>query len=132
MTTSVTNGVVITVNTQLLSKKVATKTESYIFEYEIEILNLNNYKIKLLEREWEINDLVGHKEVVHGFGVIGKQPIIEPFETFKYKSFAETKSGLSTMKGRYFFTIINERNERTTHFYSDIPKFELFCNHKLN
>jgi ApaG protein len=73
----------------------------YVFAYTIRIHNRGNVAARLLARHWEITDGNGRTEEVHGDGVVGEQPWLEPGEDFQYTSGVVLETGDGAMHGRY-------------------------------
>lgn len=73
----------------------------WVFQYTVRITNLGTESVQLLSRHWIITDAVEHVEHVKGPGVVGKQPVLEPGESFKYSSWCPLKTPTGTMHGTY-------------------------------
>ena len=58
----------------------------YAFSYFITIENKSEKTVQLLERFWTIFDSLNNTEIVEGEGVVGQTPVLEPQDTYKYKS----------------------------------------------
>ena len=58
----------------------------YAFAYTITIANIGQVAAQLLSRHWLITDANGRIQEVHGDGVVGQQPLIEPGKAFQYTS----------------------------------------------
>ena len=93
----------------------------YYFSYEISIQNKSGKKVKLLSRHWNIINGFGDNKQIDGEGVIGKKPIINPGEVFKYSSYCPLSTQYGTMNG--FYTMKDESGEI---FKVIIPKFSLY------
>ena len=100
---------------------------NYYYLYEVTIQNKSRKKIKLLSRHWDISDGSGNKKKIDGDGVVGKNPIINPGEMFKYKSYCPLKTEFGFMSG--FYTMKNEDGEI---FKVLIPEFPLVLNNVIN
>ena len=60
--------------------------------------------MQLIDRHWEITSGSSSEiEIVDGEGVVGKQPHLEPGESFRYTSAAVLESSFGTMEGHYNF-----------------------------
>lgn len=92
----------------------------YVFTYGVKITNLGFKPAKLLRRYWKINDGSGDKHDVEGEGVVGKQPMIQPGESFTYQSYCPLKSSTGNMRGRYLM-----EDEEGNKFSIIIPVFFL-------
>ena len=99
----------------------------YYFSYEISIQNKSGKKVKLLSRHWNIINGFGDNKQIDGEGVIGKKPIINPGEVFKYSSYCPLSTQYGTMNG--FYTMKDESGEI---FKVIIPKFSLYQPEVIN
>jgi ApaG protein len=73
----------------------------YVFAYTIRLHNRGSVAARLLARHWSITDGNGHTEEVHGDGVVGEQPWLEPGEDYQYTSGVVLETGDGAMQGRY-------------------------------
>ena len=73
----------------------------YVFAYTIRIRNSGRVAARLLARHWHITDGNGRIEEVHGDGVVGEQPWLEPGEDFQYTSGVVLETGDGAMQGSY-------------------------------
>ncbi len=92
----------------------------YFWAYHIEIANEGEHTVQLLSRYWRITDAHGRAEEVRGPGVVGKQPVLKPGESFTYSSGAPLPTASGFMVGRY--QMARDNGER---FEIDIPAFSL-------
>jgi ApaG protein len=92
----------------------------WFFLYTIRITNEGRETVKLLSRHWIITDAMGVVREVRGAGVIGKQPLLEPGESFEYTSGCDLTTPFGSMRGTY--EMITEAQER---FDVQIPPFTL-------
>jgi ApaG protein len=76
--------------------------ESYFFfAYRVRISNAGPETAQLISRDWIITDSDGHTERVQGEGVVGKQPVLEPGQSFDYTSFCPLRTSMGSMQGSY-------------------------------
>lgn len=75
--------------------------EHYVFAYTIRITNHGEHAARLISRHWIITDANGVMQEVRGEGVVGKQPLLKPGETFEYTSAAAIPTPNGTMEGSY-------------------------------
>lgn len=128
MTSLITNGIKISVETIYLSGISKPLKNEFLFNYKITIENLSNYTVKLLRREWKIQDGFGNISIIEGKGVVGKQPVIEPNQTHQYISGCQLNTEIGFMSGIYKMeTIFNNKTIEVR-----IPKFRLITPFKLN
>lgn len=92
----------------------------YFWAYTIEITNNGDEIVQLRSRHWRITDGNGHTEEVKGAGVVGKQPVLKPGETFSYTSGCPLTTSSGIMVGTY--QVETEEGER---FNIAIPAFSL-------
>lgn len=110
----------IMVNVQYLSQQSQPDNDEYVFAYTIKIQNNGIEKCQLITRHWVITESDFSVQEVHGEGVVGKQPIIEPGKSFEYTSAAILKSEVGTMKG--FYDMVTDDGRV---FKAAIPQFTL-------
>ncbi len=99
----------------------------YFFSYKVKIINNSEKTVKLLSRYWNIIDGEGLSEDIHGPGVIGQTPSINPKNFFEYTSFCPLQTPIGFMKGSY--RMILENGEQ---FDAEIPQFKLVAHEYLN
>lgn len=128
MTTTITKGIKVTVDTEYQQEYSNPVHKHYVFTYQITIENLSDKTIQLLSRHWDIIDLTHPKREVEGEGVVGKQPILEPGQMHQYVSGCNLKSCFGKMMGYY----IMERLVDGKKFSVDIPKFDMIVPFKMN
>jgi ApaG protein len=92
----------------------------YIFAYTITIKNIGKLPAQLVSRHWIITDGNNEVQEVRGLGVVGKQPLLQPGESFQYTSGSSLTTPIGTMKGTYQMVA-----EDGTHFEAVIPEFVL-------
>ena len=73
----------------------------WVFEYTVRITNVGKDTVHLLARHWIITDALERTREVQGPGVVGKQPILKPGESFQYSSWCPLKTPTGTMHGTY-------------------------------
>ncbi len=88
--------------------------------YTIVIVNSGRETVQLKTRHWIITDGTGRNQEVHGEGVVGEQPILEPGERFEYTSGVPLSTASGFMTGSY--QMVTEDGEP---FDIDIPTFSL-------
>ncbi|MCW5581305.1 MAG: Co2+/Mg2+ efflux protein ApaG [Luteimonas sp.] len=110
----------IQIATQFLDEESVPEQDRYVFAYTIRIRNLGRLPAQLLARHWIITDGNGRTEEVHGDGVVGEQPRLEPGEQFTYTSGATLPTSVGTMEGRYDMV-----GDDGTRFDAPIPPFTL-------
>ena len=117
---AVTRGIRVTVEPRYVSEESRPDEGKYFFAYTVEITNMTAERVQLKSRHWRIVDGTGHAHEVRGPGVVGKQPVLGPGETFTYTSGCPLTTPDGTMQGDY--TMIDAAGET---FRAEIPPFSL-------
>lgn len=91
----------VEVTPRYLADQSEPDADRYVFAYTIRISNRGLVAARLVARHWSITDGNGRTEEVHGEGVVGEQPWLEPGEHFEYTSGVVLETGEGEMHGRY-------------------------------
>ena len=105
---------------QYIPEQSDPENDRYIFAYTITIKNVGSVAAQLVSRHWIITDGNNEVQEVRGLGVVGKQPLLQPGESFQYTSGSSLTTAIGTMKGTYQMVA-----EDGTHFEAVIPEFVL-------
>lgn len=105
---------------QFLPEQSDPDADRYLFAYTITIRNQGQRPAQLISRHWIITDGNNEIQEVRGLGVVGKQPFLQPGESFEYTSGCSLTTPIGTMKGKYQMV-----GEDGTPFEVDIPEFVL-------
>jgi len=105
---------------QYLAEQSDPENNRYLFAYTITIVNVGEVPAQLVSRHWIITDANNEVQEVRGLGVVGKQPLLKPGESFQYTSGSSLTTPVGTMKGSYQMVA-----EDGTHFAAEIPEFVL-------
>ena len=73
----------------------------FVFAYTITVTNTGSVAAQLVRRPWIITDADHRVQEVKGQGVVGKQPVLKPGESFEYTSGASIPTAVGTMRGSY-------------------------------
>lgn len=103
------------------------QAEHYAFGYEITITNRCAMPVRLLNRHWIITHGNGFIEEVHGEGVVGEKPRLEPGQSYTYNSGALIPTPTGSMSGCYEF--VTDSGES---FNAPIPEFVLAAPESLH
>lgn len=117
---AITDGIEVSVEPYYLDDESKPEESEFLWAYMVEIHNGGSEPVQLKSRYWMITDGLGRVEEVSGEGVVGKQPVIEPGETFEYSSGCPLPTDSGIMAGSY----IMEREDGTS-FEVTIPAFSL-------
>jgi len=105
---------------QFIPDQSDPENDRYVFAYTITIKNVGTVPAQLVSRHWIITDANNEVQEVRGIGVVGKQPLLQPGESFQYTSGSALMTAIGTMKGSYQMVA-----EDGTHFEAEIPEFVL-------
>lgn len=73
----------------------------FVFAYTITVTNTGSVTAQLISRHWIITDAEHRVQEVKGQGVVGKQPVLKPGESFEYTSGTSIPTAVGTMRGSY-------------------------------
>lgn len=128
MITSISNDIEIQVECTYLEKHSRPSRNFHFFGYKIHIVNRSQHPVRLVSRYWQITDAGFDHREVEGPGVVGQQPILEPFESFTYTSGCDFKGFIGKMEGFYVFMNLDTQES----FKAKIPEFICQANYTLN
>lgn len=121
-----TRGIRISVRSFYLEDQSEPDDGHYVWAYRVKIENNGREPVQLLRRTWRITDANGRTQHVHGVGVVGEQPLLEPGESFEYTSGTPLDTPSGFMVGAYHM-IIPSSGEN---FDVAIPPFSLDSPHQ--
>ena len=121
-----TRGIRVSVRSFYLADQSQPDEGKFVWAYRIKIENQGRETVQLLRRTWHITDANGRTQRVHGPGVIGQQPIIEPGESFEYTSGTPLDTPSGFMTGVYHMVVSDSGEE----FDAEIPIFSLDSPHE--
>lgn len=98
---AVTRGIRVTVQSEYAPERSQPSDGQWFFLYTITIANEGTDTVQLLTRHWIITDGTGRIEEVRGPGVVGKQPVLNPGESFTYTSGCPLETPFGVMQGTY-------------------------------
>ena len=110
----------ITIETAYIEEQSVPLQSRYVFSYTINIQNDTREPVKLLRRHWIITDANNKIQEVHGDGVVGVQPHLQPGQSFTYTSGAILETLVGCMQGSYYFV-----TDDGIEFDAPIPVFRL-------
>ena len=91
----------VEVETNYVQEQSLPEKNRYVFAYTITITNTGSMAAKLLRRHWVITDANNKIQEVHGDGVIGEQPHLQPGQSFRYTSGAMLETPVGCMEVTY-------------------------------
>src|ERR1700720_1082705 len=95
---AVTNNVRVEVESQYMPGHSQPFQNQWAFSYTVRITNEGHDTVKLLSRHWIVTDANDHTEEFKGPGVVGKQPVLGPGESFEYTSWCPLKTPSGVMR----------------------------------
>lgn len=101
MSTTVTQGIRVTIDSHYLIERSTPSEGQYAFAYHVRISNEGEQTAQLRSRYWLITDGDGRVQEVRGEGVVGAQPRLEPGQTFEYTSWCMIGTPHGSMEGAY-------------------------------
>jgi ApaG protein len=115
-----TDGITVRVSVSFLAEQSEPAKGRWFWAYHIRIENGRDAVVQLLDRHWSIVDGRGARQDVHGVGVVGEQPVIEPGKSYDYVSGCPLNTPTGAMEGSYHMV-----HEDGTGFDVAIPRFPL-------
>ncbi len=97
----VTHDVQVSVRAFYLDDQSHPDDGEFFWAYRVRIENRGREPVQLLRRTWHITDARGRTQYVHGEGVVGEQPLLEPGEIFEYTSGTPLDTPSGFMRGAY-------------------------------
>ena len=101
MSSSTTQGIRVSVESEYLIERSTPSESQYAFAYTVQIVNEGSAPAQLRSRHWFITDGDGKIEEVRGPGVIGAQPRLESGQGFEYTSWCMLRTPHGSMHGTY-------------------------------
>lgn len=121
-----TRDICVSVRSFYLADQSDPEEGRYVWAYRVRIENRGATALRLERRTWRITDNLGRTLTVHGEGVVGQTPLLDPGESFEYTSGTplETPSGIMVGAFHMFAPATEER------FDVAIPAFSLDSPHE--
>lgn len=119
--TAVTRDVRVSVRAFYLEDQSKPDESHFVWAYRVTIENQGGVTVQLLKRSWHITDAMGRTQQVHGPGVVGEQPVLEPGESFEYTSGTPLSTPSGFMRGTYHMV----ERDSGENFDVAIPAFSL-------
>ncbi|MCR6733328.1 MAG: Co2+/Mg2+ efflux protein ApaG [Afipia sp.] len=117
---AVTRQIEVVVEPSFLPERSSPEDGRFFWAYTVAIVNAGTETVQLKARHWIITDGTGRNQEVHGEGVVGEQPVLEPGERFEYTSGVPLQTPSGFMSGSY-----QMETEDGEPFDIDIPPFSL-------
>ncbi len=97
----------VDVQARYIEEQSNSAEDRYAYAYTVVIRNEGSVASQLISRHWIIEDESGPVAEVHGLGVVGHQPLLQPGERFEYTSGSQLRTANGTMRGSYFFVAVD-------------------------
>lgn len=120
MPEAVTRNVRVQVEAEFAPGRSNPQLSQWSFYYRVRVVNEGPETVQLLSRHWIITDAMGTMREVRGPGVVGKQPKLDPGESFEYTSGCDLTTPFGSMRGTYQMVTSEQQ-----HFDIEIPMFTL-------
>jgi ApaG protein len=101
MSSALTQGILVTVQSQYIPERSSVSSRQFAFAYTVRIANRGSEPAQLKSRHWIITDSDGQVQEVRGDGVVGEQPVIKPGGHFEYSSWCVIATASGSMRGTY-------------------------------
>ena len=98
---TVTQGVRVQVMAQYSPEQSQPLQNQWFFLYTVQVSNEGIETVQLISRHWIITDADHQVKEVRGPGVVGKQPVLDPGESFQYTSGCPLSTPFGSMRGTY-------------------------------
>jgi ApaG protein len=122
----ITRDVHVSVRSFFLADQSQPDENHFVWAYRVKIENKGPEPVQLLRRTWQITDARGRTQHVHGAGVVGEQPVLEPGESFEYTSGTPLDTPSGFMVGAYHMLVPSSGEN----FDVAIPAFSLDSPHQ--
>src|ERR1700716_3468660 len=117
---TVSRGIEVKATPRFLPDRSSPENGVYFWAYSITLTNLGRETVQLRTRHWRITDALGRRQEVRGAGVVGKQPVLKPGDSFEYTSGVPLPTPSGFMTGTY--GMVGPNGEA---FDIEIPTFSL-------
>jgi ApaG protein len=121
-----TRAIRVSVRAFYLADQSEPERGHFVWAYRVAITNGGRETVQLLKRTWLITDALGRTQEVHGEGVVGEQPVLEPGQSFEYTSGTPLATPSGFMRGAYHMVVA----ETGENFDVTIPAFSLDSPHE--
>ena len=100
-----TRGIRVSVRASYLEDQSRPEENRFVWAYRIKIENNGRTTVQLMKRTWRTTNARGRTQVIHGPGVVGQQPLLEPGESFEYTSGTPLDTPSGFMMGTYHMSV---------------------------
>lgn len=100
-------GIRITIRVIYLADQSRPDERHFVWAYHVRIENTGAHTMQLLRRTWMITDANGHMQQIHGPGVVGEQPVLDPGDVFEYTSGTPLETPTGFMSGFFHMIMVD-------------------------
>jgi ApaG protein len=118
--TQTTRDIEISVLPEFSPDRSDERHAQYFWLYTVEIANGGSSPVQVTHRHWRITDANGRLQEVKGEGIVGKQPVLQPGDVFRYTSGCPLSTPSGIMAGTYRIVV-----EGGDTFEAEVPTFSL-------
>mmetsp|Transcript_55153 Transcript_55153/g.96573 ORF Transcript_55153/g.96573 Transcript_55153/m.96573 type:complete len:203 (+) Transcript_55153:23-631(+) len=105
----ITRGIKVCVQSAYLPVESSCSPGVWQWSYNVTISNESSKSVQLLTQNWIITDAGGNEEHVgQAPGVLGRQPVLQPGQSFSYKSVCPLRTSFGTVYGSYMMNILED------------------------
>lgn len=122
---AVTHNVRVSVKSIYIEKESNLFANRHLFAYFVTIRNESDRVVQLMDRYWKIVNIGGKEFEVTGDGVVGKQPVLKPGQSFGYNSYCVLYGFEGYMEGYYRFRDQGRGTEPNASLKIEVPQFQL-------
>lgn len=116
---NIDKGIEISVSTRYIPERSNIQEDYYFFEYTVTIKNTNPFRVRVMNRKWNISDFTHNKRSVANPGVNGQRPFLEPNEEYVYSSYCPFDKPFGFISGGLDL----ENAEENKQFFVTSPTF---------
>ena len=124
--TETTRDICVRVRSFYLEDQSQPDEGRYVWAYRVRVENCGSQVVQLMRRTWRITNALGRVQHVHGEGVVGEQPTLEPGKSFEYTSGTPLDTPSGFMVGDYHMVLPSSGKS----FDVRIPAFSLDSPHQ--
>lgn len=102
-----TAGIRVTIRSIYLEDQSEPDERHFVWAYQVKIENAGQVTMQLLRRTWTITDAHGQMQHIHGPGVVGEQPVLDPGDVFEYTSGTPLETPTGFMSGIFHMIAVD-------------------------
>ena len=111
----------VDIRPEYLPEQSQPDADRYVFAYHVKVENKGSKAAQVIARHWVIKDADGRVDEVRGLGLVGRQPFLQPGQSFEYTSGCPLPTPSGSMRGTFYCM-----GEEAQPFEVIVLPFELF------